>query len=92
MKEAKNYVHYKNYKSLVKLWGEPSSVSEPYIYGSGAESVIVEVVWNNIKVENSSMKIRFENASSAYFREDGTIEKWPTNPIMIYVDGTGYGW
>ncbi|MCK0123899.1 hypothetical protein MWU76_05770 [Gelidibacter sp. F2691] len=92
IKEAKDYVHYKNYKTLVKHWGEPSSVSEPYIYGSGAESVVVEVTWNNIKVENEPMEIRFENAESAYVKDDGSFEKWPTKPIMVYLDGTGYGW
>jgi hypothetical protein len=89
IKEAKDYVHYKNYKALVKHWGEPSSIAEPYLYGNG---VIVTATWYDIKIMGEPMEIRFENASMAYVKEDGSFEKWPTKPISVWHDGTGYGW
>ncbi|MEM1002355.1 MAG: hypothetical protein AAGH46_06885 [Bacteroidota bacterium] len=89
--DALKYVRYRSYSTLVKQWGEPSIIDEPYLSNDNSMYEIL-VVWNKIRVEGQPMKIFFQNYPIV-IRNNGTIQKSPgMKPLRIQVGPTKYGW
>ena len=60
--EFYEYVKNKSYSDLKESWGE-GEFSEPWdASGTGAGDFLIEVSWDNVKVEGKSVKVMFTNS------------------------------